>query len=70
MYNFLTMLSILFIVLGVIRIFGIAHGMKDPHQRRMIALAEKLGENPIGEALTKAIILILVCLSWLISRLF
>lgn len=65
METFLTILAWIFLVLCAFRIAGICVGSKE--QSVAVRIAEMHGLNPVGDALVKPIIILLICAAWLIS---
>jgi hypothetical protein len=62
---FFSILAWTFLVLSILRIVLIFWTAK--HHADVIRVAEMLGENPVGRALVKPAIAIIVCLAWIIS---
>jgi len=68
--KFITILSIVFLFLFMVRILCVIFIPQDPKDEMLIKYAEALGYNPYYDALKIPFIGSLVCIAWLISLYF
>jgi len=69
METFITILAVFFILISGARIFFVISN-DDPETEMLVLVAERLGGDPVGEALKWPVITFIVSLAWLISLIF
>ena len=67
MNTFLTVLAWVFLVVCSIRIHSIVFGERSLRDQMLLETVERLGGTPIYDAIKIPIVVVLICVSWIIS---
>lgn len=65
--QFLTYAAWLVLLLGMVRILALLFAPRTAQEQTLLRLAEIYGQNPIGTAIMRTLILMLLCACWLFA---